>query len=168
MVRISILLALFVSKLAFLAGVDMGEDRFHLGAKAIIRNSEGKVLLLEKERRQKTATYWDLPGGRMNRGETLLDTLQRELQEEVSLQSLPSSTLLGMGLTKVRISQPDGDVGLVLALYSLDAPLDFTPVLSDEHINFGWFDFDEALALLKPQYPHELVEMMQQTVCSLQ
>lgn len=168
MIRLCILYLLCISNLAILSGVEMSEDRFHLGVKAIIRNNEGKVLLLEKQRRNKPETFWDLPGGRMNRGESMVATLERELQEEVSLHQLPHVTFLGMHLTKVRISQADCDVGLILALYAVDSPVDFRPVLSDEHCNFGWFDRDAAVGVLQPQYPVELIEKIEQATCLLQ
>src|SRR5579862_9884264 len=98
----------------------MDEDSFHLAAKAIMCNSEGKMLLLEKESRSKKSTFWDLPGGRINRGETLLEALKRELKEEIALLKLPPVKYVGMHLTTVRIPQEEGDVGLIFALYVVD------------------------------------------------
>jgi len=54
----------------------MQEDCFHLGVKVLLYDSEGRVLLLKK------GPYWDLPGGRLQKGETLMETLQREVEEE--------------------------------------------------------------------------------------
>ncbi len=133
------------------------EDRFHLGAKALIRNKEGKILLLEKEKRDKSGTYWDLPGGRMNRGETLIDALRRELEEEIALKTDSEATYVSMHLSRVRIPQQDGDVGLILALYAFDKPLDFTPQLSKEHSNWAWYDLSEACSLLPSHCPSGLI-----------
>lgn len=44
----------------------MSEDIFHLGIKALIRNNDGKILLLQvnpQKLRGKQTDYWDLPGG---------------------------------------------------------------------------------------------------------
>jgi ADP-ribose pyrophosphatase YjhB (NUDIX family) len=49
---------------------------------AILRR-EGRVLLCRQEKGG--ATYWLLPGGGVERGETLADALQRELREEIGL-----------------------------------------------------------------------------------
>lgn len=142
----------------------MREDSFHLGVKAIMRNKEGKVLLLEKESRSKKQTFWDLPGGRINRGETVLEALQRELEEEVALQELPPVTYVGMHLTQVRIPQEDSDVGLILSLYVVDSLLDFTPLLSAEHSNFAWFNQTEVVAYLLSRYPAELVSNIEKFI----
>lgn len=139
-----------------------GEDCFHLGAKALIRNKEGKVLLLQRERRS-GQTYWDLPGGRLQKGETLLEGLQREVEEEVGLHKISGGQALSMHLTKIRIPQGDKDVGLIISVYAFDVVFDFTPQLSDEHSNYGWFEFDTAIDYLLPQYPEELISDLQKS-----
>jgi ADP-ribose pyrophosphatase YjhB (NUDIX family) len=67
------------------------EDCFHLGAKALLQNTEGKLLLLQKnpkEPHQNVECLWDLPGGRINRGESLEEALKREVFEETGLNSM--------------------------------------------------------------------------------
>ncbi len=49
----------------------MSEDIFHLGIKALIRNSEDMILLLQvnpKALDGPKRDYWDLPGGRVQKG----------------------------------------------------------------------------------------------------
>ena len=58
------------------------EDCFHLGAKALLWRA-GKVLLLKRR------NYWDIPGGRIQKKEALLDALHRELEEEIGLKDVP-------------------------------------------------------------------------------
>ena len=48
-------------------------DTFHVGVKALIFNPNGKLLLLERDHPLKQL-YWDLPGGRLQKGESLIDT----------------------------------------------------------------------------------------------
>lgn len=45
------------------------EDTFHLGVKAIFRNPNKEMLLLER-RSNFNQNYWDLPGGRLQKGES--------------------------------------------------------------------------------------------------
>lgn len=70
----------------------MNEDCFHLGIKALIRNSEGKLLLLKVNpaqlRNHEGDPYWDLSGGRIHRGSTIEETLRREVAEETGITSL--------------------------------------------------------------------------------
>ena len=62
-------------------------DAFHVGVKALIFNAEGEVLLLERDHPIKQI-YWDLPGGRLHKGESFMDTLVREVKEETGLDLL--------------------------------------------------------------------------------
>jgi 8-oxo-dGTP diphosphatase len=57
-----------------------------VAAKGIIRRSDGSVLLIRRSPASKTDPgCWDLPGGKMDRGERLVDTLAREAREETGL-----------------------------------------------------------------------------------
>lgn len=55
---------------------------FRISMKSIIRNDEGKVLVVKETGR----TWWDLPGGGMDHEESIKDAIARELNEEVSLR----------------------------------------------------------------------------------
>lgn len=57
------------------------EDTFHLGVKALIRNPNKEILLLERKSKF-NKNYWDIPGGRLQKGESLLQTLKQEIAEE--------------------------------------------------------------------------------------
>src|SRR5579871_5133663 len=65
--------------------VSVNEDCFHFGIKVLLCDSESKVLLLKKQDRNRNV-YWDLPGGRMQKGETMMETLRREVEEETGFQ----------------------------------------------------------------------------------
>ena len=138
------------------------EDTFHLGVKALICNKENELLLVERERRSKfsTQSYWDLPGGRIQKGETQLQALRRELEEEVGLQTIDEVYPLGMYPTNVRIPQPNGDVGLILALYAVTISSDFIPQLGEDHTSYGWFLAADASSHLEDQYPPELLTQL--------
>jgi 8-oxo-dGTP diphosphatase len=58
-----------------------------LGAFAVVRR-QGSVLMVQNERRigGKATTTWDLPGGQVEPGELLQETLLRELREETGLE----------------------------------------------------------------------------------
>ncbi len=68
----------------------MTEDTIILqvGVKVLIKNSEGRYLLLKRS----LVTYpetqgnqWDIPGGRITTGTTLYENLKREVHEETGL-----------------------------------------------------------------------------------
>lgn len=133
------------------------EDSFHLGTKLLVYNEEGKLLLLKLK---KPSGAWDLPGGRMQKNESLEETLRREVEEEIGLKELPGLTFLFMTLTQRRIVFPSTDVGLILAIYQCEMPSTFAISLSDEHTHFEWVYPQEAAKLLTVAFPPELTDRL--------
>lgn len=133
------------------------EDCFHLGVKVLLYTNEPKILLLEKQHRIK-GIYWDLPGGRLQKGETVMETLRRETEEETGFQCLDGAAPFDMILTNIRIPTSSGEVGLILSIYHCNISSSFIPQLSTEHTNFGWFSFSETAQLLATQYPIAFIE----------
>lgn len=127
------------------------EDCFHLGVKTLLRNLAGEFLLLERRK----GSYWDIPGGRVQKGESVLSTLRRELEEETGLKQIGEPHLLLMCKTDIRIPGKGSDVGLILSIYRWDLTTPFTPTLSAEHSSFGWFAPSEVARLLRDRYPPE-------------
>ena len=54
----------------------MAEQLFQVGVKALVRDETGQILLVRETTHEQS--YWDIPGGRMEPGEDLLQTLERE------------------------------------------------------------------------------------------
>ncbi len=139
------------------------EDSFHLGIKALIRNTEGKILLLQVNPAKlhgERKNYWDLPGGRVQKSHTSIDTLKREVAEETGITAIKSNKQVGMFLSNIRIPlNKDESVGLILAVYECGVE-DSNIVLSDEHIAYDWLTLHEAADLLKVKYPSEFCELV--------
>jgi 8-oxo-dGTP diphosphatase len=127
------------------------EDIFHLGVKALIRNPNKEILLLERKSKF-NKNYWDLPGGRLQKDESLLQTLKREIAEETGLNDIRDAQPFITVLTDIRIQNAEEDVGLIFSVYLCDINYMFSPQLSDEHITFKWLPPYECLKKLK-QYP---------------
>jgi 8-oxo-dGTP pyrophosphatase MutT (NUDIX family) len=58
----------------------------HCGAAAVIRNAEGHVLLVKHGY---GAMNWEIPGGRSQPGESVMETAIREVREEAGLTVVP-------------------------------------------------------------------------------
>lgn len=132
------------------------EDCFHLGIKALVRNDQGRVLLLEVNPAQLSGdrkSYWDLPGGRIQKGHTVLDTLQREVEEETGIKAIHDARQIGMVLSNIRIPVGDDSVGLILSIYECRIPKNAKIIISDEHVSFDWFSLEQAADLLAVKYP---------------
>ncbi|MGH8906787.1 MAG: NUDIX domain-containing protein [Egibacteraceae bacterium] len=64
-----------------------------LGVRAILTHDTAEVVLVQHS----YASGWYLPGGKVKRGEAIIDALWRELREEVGLSAQPGPpTLLGL------------------------------------------------------------------------
>lgn len=130
-------------------------DCFHLGVKGLIRNNERKILLLERNH-PSAKIYWDIPGGRLHKGEMPLDTLRREVEEETGLKEFYRIQPFSLELTEIRIPEGHTDVGLIFSIFLCDIKVPFDPKLSREHKTYGWFPpFEAAEKLI--QYPSEFL-----------
>lgn len=135
----------------------MSEDVFHLGIKGLIRNQKNEILLLQVNPANLHGghkDYWDLPGGRIQKGDSPEDTLKREVFEETSVTAITDIRPVTMLLSNIRIPTTNNDsVGLILSVYNCTIPDDVTILLSDEHIAYEWFTPSEASGLLQVKYP---------------
>ncbi len=140
----------------------MREDVFHLGIKAIIRNSRGEVLLLKTNpaelRGDNGESYWDIPGGRIHKGTSIEEALKREVEEETGIATIKEFKPFSMVLSNIRIPTNDGSVGLILSSYLCEVENVENIKLSNEHIEYKWFSPQEAAKLLEFKYPREFVE----------
>jgi dATP pyrophosphohydrolase len=135
------------------------EDVFHLGIKGLIRNNAGDVLLLQvNPTKLEGKAYWDLPGGRVQQGSTVEETLRREITEEIGVEEIKNIKPLNMILSNIRIPMSDSSVGLILGIYECTISPDAQIIISDEHIAYKWFTPAKAAELLKFKYPANFCE----------
>ena len=101
-------------------------------AKLVLVDENGHVLFLKRTNyMDKFAGEWDLPGGHVHVGEKLLDGLQREVEEETSLNVLRATLFTKIdNLYFFRAVYEGGDI-----------------VLSNEHSDF---EFRDPLLLDNP------------------
>ncbi|HKU18174.1 MAG TPA: NUDIX domain-containing protein [Candidatus Saccharimonadales bacterium] len=143
------------------------EDVFHLGIKGLITNQKGEVLLLQANPAEihganDGKTYWDLPGGRIKRGESVEATLAREIAEETGITQLTRIKPLGMTLSNLRlhVHGHSDTVGLVLAVYECDVPKGSEVQLSHEHIGYEWVSKQRAAKLLRTKFSKEFCDLL--------
>ena len=112
-----------------------------VGVKVLLKNKEGKYLIVRRNREKypETGAKWDIVGGRINIGFLLMDNLSREVMEETGLsvtgepKLLTAQDILKNNKHVVRLTYTgfaDGEVKL-----------------SDEHSDFQWLSVEEILKL---------------------
>lgn len=108
--------------------------KFYVGVKGIVKDPKQGIILLHRD--YKSGDYWDTPGGRMDGEEDFVDTLKRELAEE-----LPGIKVKEVGdlVAAFRLQKDiDGDTSLVLLYFLVTAELPSPVQLSDEHESHIW------------------------------
>lgn len=89
---------------------------FNIGVKGLIVK-DNKVLLLKRDLGN-GQMYWDVPGGRINDNEDILETLKRELVEEISsIGDFKIKEILDVYRLPRDIEK---DLGLVLIFYKVN------------------------------------------------
>lgn len=63
-------------------------------AAGILLDSTGRYLLGQRPEGKPYAGYWEVPGGKIEAGESVFDALKRELQEELGIDIQESEELL--------------------------------------------------------------------------
>lgn len=68
-----------------------------VGVKVLLKREDGKLLLVRRneETYGKMIGKWDIPGGRIEPGSSLMENLRREVQEETSLAVTSDPRLIG-------------------------------------------------------------------------
>jgi 8-oxo-dGTP diphosphatase len=116
--------------------------KLFVGAKAIIVN-EGKVLVLREASYDEGTNEgkWDVPGGRINPEEPILEGLKREVTEESGIQ-IETGEVLGVYENFPTIR---GEACHVVRVYYQANPISPTEVvLSGDHDAFEWINPNET------------------------
>ena len=117
----------------------MAPKRFQIGVKGII--VVGDHVLLLKRAGDAVGPFWETPGGRMEEGETVEETLRRELAEE-----LPGIWNIAIGAIVHAALVPDDPRGLILLFYRVQADLP-TVTIGAEHLGYTWASAADLLTL---------------------
>lgn len=72
------------------------KEKLHIVvALAVIRNPDGKFLVLKRSEREiVTPGYYTIPGGKVEGNDTIEETLQKECLEEANIELLPGKVFL--------------------------------------------------------------------------
>jgi len=101
---------------------------------------ENKVILLRNERNE-----WELPGGRLEHGETLEKALTREINEELGIYCSIDK------LNDVWVYEVYQDREVLIITFICNSADSSNVVISNEHLEYKWFPVSELESLNMPQ-----------------
>jgi 8-oxo-dGTP pyrophosphatase MutT (NUDIX family) len=140
----------------------MAEQLFQIGIKALIRNNVGEILMVYIPNWGVNPGHWDFPGGRMDPGEKFLDTLGRELQEEIGVTYSGTPKQLAAMVTNITIPVGDIKYPLAFVVYEVTLPKGAEIVLDPDgpEKEFGWFSPKEAAVKMATKFPDDFCKLV--------
>lgn len=134
------------------------DDLFFLGVKVILKNRQDQILLLKVQKSDES--FWELPGGRVQKGETEVQAVYRELLEETGIVNIQNLQSIGLVRSFYRLKTFDQqDVGLIFSFFQ--ATVDSSDVtLSPDHTDFVWVSRQKADELLEDGYGSLISELI--------
>jgi 8-oxo-dGTP diphosphatase len=106
---------------------------------AVIRDPEGRILLARRAPGQHLEGHWELPGGKVEPGESLEAALERELLEELGLV-----VMVGEELARTVYHYERGSIELIALATTTDGEIDHMTVHDAVH----WFTAEETTTLV--------------------
>ena len=106
---------------------------FNVGIKGVVTNQNGGVLLLKKNQQK---PFWEVPGGRIDDDESIEQTLEREIQEELTGSS--NFTIVQILCAHSLPHDIADGLSLMLIYYQISIKLPDPIQISDEHSEYMW------------------------------
>jgi 8-oxo-dGTP diphosphatase len=114
----------------------MAEIIQRVAAKAVIVN-DGNVLVLRESGKYEEGTNvgkYDLPGGRINLGESVFDALKREVKEECGIEvEIGQPIYVGEWSPEIK-----GVINQIVAIFFRCQPKSLDIKISDDHDDLQW------------------------------
>ena len=108
------------------------KQSFYIGVKGIIRSSAGEIMILKDNSKGK----WELPGGRIDRNQSIEQALTREIGEEIIGATMAKQGgLVDLALGEFEVKD---NHRLLLLFYSIEVSLPESIELSHEHSELAW------------------------------
>jgi len=135
--------------------IQVNNMELQVGVKIVLRNREGKFLLLERNLEKYPEigqeNRWDIVGGRIDPGIPLLENLKREIFEETKLLLKEEPKLIA---AQDILRRP----GKHIVRLTYVATIEGEPQIDEEHKSYGWFSLEEINQLELDMYFKEVFD----------
>ena len=113
-----------------------------VGVKVLLKNPKGNYLLVKRSDKKypEVGARWDIVGGRIDPGTSLLENLKREVREEVSLDLTKEPKLIA-AQDILRVP------GRHVVRLTYVGEIDGEAKLDEYHTEFAWFSLEEIKKL---------------------
>lgn len=113
---------------------------YGLTVRGIIKNENGEILILKRHPKSRTdPEMWELPGGKVEKGEFFTDALVREIKEETNLNSEVGDFAEAIQNDYMH----KRTVQLMMYLTNIEGEVK----ISEEHIDWMWADLEKIKSL---------------------
>ena len=123
---------------------------WQVGIKGLVFNDEGKLLLIQEPNGK-----WELPGGRIEHGETFHETLKREIKEEMGVEC---EVLDEQPYWAWHHQMDDGRWKILLGFRTRLTSFDF--IKTEECVDSKFFDKQELMELGDKLYTNGFIKFL--------
>ncbi|XKM13859.1 8-oxo-dGTP diphosphatase MutT [Orbaceae bacterium ac157xtp] len=120
-------------------------------AVGIVRSHDGKIFITQRGENSHLAGFWEFPGGKVEDGETPIETLYREIAEEIDISILEAKFLQ-------TVTHQYSDRLITIHVYLVEE-WDGEPFAAEGQIS-RWVDEDDLCADDFPDANRTIIEML--------
>lgn len=112
-----------------------GIESFVVGM--IVRNSDNKLLILQRKHTDFMGSLWELPSGKVEEQETLHEAVHRELKEETGIKNLEILEYYGSFDYVSQSGKKTRQFNFLMGFYIVKGK-----IIHPEHESYKWLKFD--------------------------